>query len=126
MTNVLIVNTQTELAEVWQSHLKRHGIDVLLCVSEDCAVRALERHDIDVMIVDLLLEDGRAFSIADIAQFRQPNAQLIFVTRNSFFSDGSIFNLCANARAVVQNDTPPEDLVAMVDHYAQRAVSRPA
>jgi hypothetical protein len=43
---------------------------------------------------------------------------VIFVTDTSFFSDGSIFNLAANACAFIQTNTPPEDIAALVEHYA--------
>jgi len=43
------------------------------------------------------------------------------VTNTSFFSDGSIFQVSNNACAYVQSETPPEDLAAMVEHYARPA-----
>lgn len=59
--------------------------------------------------------------VANSAQFNQPNANVVFVTDTTFFSDGSIFALCANARAFMETTTPPDDLAAVVHHYAQNA-----
>ena len=42
---------------------------------------------------------------------------MFFVT-NTFFSDGSIFQHCSNACGYIQSSTPPEDIAAMVEHYA--------
>jgi len=64
-----------------------------------------------------VLENGSALAVADYANYRQPDARVIFVTNTSFFSDGSIFAHSANARAFVPSGTPPEDLAAMVEHY---------
>ena len=62
-------------------------------------------------------EDGAEVSVAEIAAFRQPDASVIFVTRDRFFSDGSVFALSSNARAMVSPDTPLDDLAAIVEHY---------
>lgn len=81
------------------------------------AITHLASREVDVIIMDLVLEEGAALAVSDYANFRRPKAQVIFVTNTTFFSDGSIFNHCSNARAFVQSATPPEDLVAMVAHY---------
>jgi hypothetical protein len=65
------------------------------------------------------LDDGSAFAVADYASFRHPDAGVIFVSNTSFFSDGSIFQLCSNACAFVPSATQPDDLAAMVEHYAK-------
>ena len=48
----------------------------------------------------------------------ESSAKVVFVTNSSFFSDGSIFQHASNAAAFVKSSTPPEDLTAMVTHYA--------
>ena len=59
--------------------------------------------------------------------YRQPDAQVIFVTNTSFFSDGSIFQLFSHACAYVQSEMAPDDLAAIIEHYAanRHTVSRP-
>ena len=71
------------------------------------------------MILDLVLDEGSALAVSDFASYRQPLARVIFVTNTSFFSDGSIFRHCVNACAYMPSATPPEDLAAMVEHYAR-------
>ena len=61
---------------------------------------------------------GSALAVADFASYRRPDARVLFVTNTSFFSDGSILSHSPNACAYVQSETPPEDLAAMVEHYA--------
>lgn len=72
----------------------------------------------DIIVLDLVLDNGSALAVADFASYRRPDARVIFVTNTSFFSDGSIFAHSPNACAYVQSETPPEDLAAMVEHYA--------
>ena len=114
---VLIVESVPELATVWYRHLVRQGMQVTSVTGQDMAIAHLSEKDTDIIIRDLVIEEGCALAISDYANYRQPDARVIFVTNTSFFSDGSIFAHSANARAFVQSSTPPEDLAAMVAHY---------
>jgi len=116
-TRVLIVESVPELANVWQRHLERHCMVVAHAYGQQDAIAHLSEHETDIIIQDLVINEGAALAIADYANYRQPAARVIFVTNTTFFSDGSIFAHSANARAFVQSSTPPEDLAAMVAHY---------
>lgn len=115
---VLIVESREDLGVLWQNHLQRLGATTRLVHNQDAACDAIVERQPNVIILDLVLADGSALAISDFASYRAPQARIIFVTDTSFFSDGSIFNLASNACAFVQSNTPPEDLAAMVEHYA--------
>ncbi|HEY9040216.1 MAG TPA: hypothetical protein VIN05_14885 [Roseovarius sp.] len=117
--NVLIVESDPDLGQLWQRHMVRQGLDTRLESGQTPAISALQTGQFDVIVLDLVLQHGSALAVADYASYRHPEAQIVFVNSTSFFSDGSIFALCANARAFVQTDTPPEDLAAMVAHYGR-------
>ncbi len=114
---VLIVESRSELGTLWQRHLERQGMEVASVGTQEGAIAYLTDNKVDIIILDLVLEEGAALAVSDYAQFRQPEARVIFVTNTSFFSDGSIFAHSANARAFLPSSTPPEDLAAMVEHY---------
>ncbi|WP_172300203.1 response regulator transcription factor [Pseudoruegeria sp. HB172150] len=116
---VLIVESEPELADMWSRHLRRQGAAVLAAHSEAEAVSALENNLVEVIVLDLVLENGSAFAVADYASYRQPKARVIFVTGTSFFSDGSIFRHIPNACAFLPSSIPPEDLAVLVDHYGE-------
>jgi DNA-binding NtrC family response regulator len=116
--DVLIVQSSPELGLIWQRHLLRCGMRVHVAEGQDDAIGILTRNHVDIIILDLVLQSGSALAIADFANYRCPHARVIFVTNTRFFSDGSIFAHAANACAFVQTSTPPEDLAAMVEHYA--------
>ena len=78
-----------------------------------------------IVVLDLILDEGSAFAVADFMNYRQPDAQVIFVTNTSFFSDGSIFQLFSNACAYVQSETAPDDLAAIIEHYAASRHNNP-
>lgn len=121
---VLIVQSNTDLGEVWQRHLERLLATVTIAQTGSEALRLLQEQSFDVIVLDLVLSEGSALTVADFANFNHPRANVVFVTDTTFFSDGSIFSHSANARAFVETATPPSDLAAIVHHYGQDAGSR--
>ena len=116
--NVLIVESKHELGMLWKRHLERQGGVVTLAHGQDEAIEALRNDAFQIMVLDLVLDEGSALAVSDFASYRRPDMRVIFVTNTTFFSDGSIFAHSSNACAYVQSGTPPEDLAAMVDYYA--------
>jgi DNA-binding NtrC family response regulator len=114
---VFIVEGRPELARLWANYLERQGAEVYLAYSEAEAVDMLQMVTVDVIVLDLVLDNGSAFAVADYASYSQPTARVIFVTNTSFFSDGSIFQHIPNACAFLPAATKPEDLAAVVHHY---------
>ncbi len=114
---VLIVEANPDLGWVWQRHLERRNCDVTLAHTQNEAIEAIRDDDIDIIVLNLILEDGSAFAIADFASYRRPQARIIFTTNSNFFSDGSIFQHIPNACAMMPSRMPPEDLSALVEHY---------
>lgn len=117
---VLIVESSKELGALWQRHLERVPLRTILVSDANAATDIIQSEPIDVIILDLVLEKGNALTVADFASFRQPDCRVIFVTNTTFFSDGSIFQLCSNACAFVPCATQPADLAAIAQHYALR------
>lgn len=121
---VLIVQSNANLGQLWQRHLERLDAEVRLVHSGEQALALIADTSFDVIVLDLVLRDGCALTVADLAQFRQPDANVVFVTDTTFFSDGSIFNHSANARAFIETATPPKDLAAIVHHYGSASPAR--
>jgi DNA-binding NtrC family response regulator len=117
---VLIVESNPNLGQLWKAHVERLGAaPAVLALSQDDAIQELMRREWDVIVLNLVLEDGGAMSVSDYASYRQPNAKVIIINSTSFFSDGSIFQHFANARAFLPASTKPEDLAATVAHYSR-------
>lgn len=115
--HVLIVEPSRALGGVWSQHLERLGAQVTLVHDQEAAVEVLGRDEVQVIVLNLLPEEGSAFAVADYASVTRPDAKVVFVTNTTFFSDGSIFRHVPNARGFLGADTPPEDLAAMVDYW---------
>ena len=118
---VLIVQSKIELGNLWRRHLERLHAVVTTVETGDEALVLLQNTTFDVIVLDLVLREGSALTVADFANFNQPRANVVFVTDTTFFSDGSIFSHSANARAFVETTTPPSDLAAIVHHYGNSA-----
>lgn len=118
--NILIVESSPELGRIWQAHLERHGLSVTLVHGQSEAIAHLQAIAPDLIILDLVLNEGSALAIADYASFRHPDTQVIMTTTTGFFSDGSIFQFLSNACAVLPKKVDPDDLTAMVEHYGKQ------
>lgn len=116
-TRVLIVESKPNLGWVWKRHLDNQDCDVRLVHGQEAAIECLRCETFHVLVVDLVVANGSALAIADYANYRQPEAKVIFVTNTRVFSDGSIFQHATNACAMLNSEAPPEDLAAMVEHY---------
>ena len=119
--DVLIVENDKALGELWSRHLERSGNRVVLRHDQHSAMQTLQTSLFDVVVVNVLLRGGSAFLISDAVRAQHPDTPVIFVNNTGFFADGSIFALSPNARAYVRPDTPPEDLTAMIEHFAKSA-----
>lgn len=117
--DVLIVESDVSLAEIWRGHLERSGAAVTVAADQDEAIDVLRRQNADVIVLDLFLETGSPIAVADYASYRRPEARVVFVTNTTFFSDGSIFSHIPNACAYLAAGTPPADLTAIVEHYGR-------
>lgn len=115
--HVLIVQSNANLGAIWQRHLERLAARVTVVNTGQDALHLIENVFFDVIVLDLVLSEGSALTVSDFAAFRQPEANVVFVTDTTFFSDGSIFQHCANARALIETETPPRDLAEIVHHY---------
>lgn len=116
---ILIVASNPDLSRIWGRHLKRHGQDVEILSSQKEAVDYLYENSAEVIVLDLMLTNGSAIAIADFASYRRPDARIVFVTNNTFFSDGSLFTHIPNTAAILQEQTPPNDLAAIVAYHGR-------
>ena len=113
----LIVESNPNLGRAWALALQSLGADVTLAIDGDEAARKINATKFDVIVLNVLLKAGSALAISDLASFRQPEANVVFVTSTTFFSDGSIFRHAGNARALVDIEMPAEDIASIVHHY---------
>lgn len=120
---VLLVQNNKGLSDLWAAFLCRQGIAVTQVYRQSEAIHQLRFNRFDALVLDLVLPDGGAIAISDYATYKHPDVPIIAVTSGSFFSDGSIFELIPNARSLMRTPLRPDDLVAVLDHYAPQKPS---
>jgi DNA-binding NtrC family response regulator len=123
---ILLVESDAALGALWCKHLERYGGETKLCTTEETAIAALRFQSFDVLVLDLVMQNASVLAISDFATYRNPKVAIIVVTANSFFSDGSIFEIIPNARGYLHKPIQPDDLAALVDHYGRHALSKTA
>lgn len=119
--DVLIVEPEAALGEVWGRHIGRGGARVTLVGGAEAAIAHLASEAPAVIVVDLRLPEGGALAVADYASYRRPAARVVFVTTASFFADGSVFRYSANAAACLGTGVAPEDLATVVAWHGRAA-----
>lgn len=115
---ILLVQHNVDLSELWSRFLQRQGVDVVQAATQAAAIEKLRFEKFDALVLDIVLPDGGAIAISDYATYRYPDVPIIAVTSTSFFSDGSIFDLIPNARSLMRTPLRPDDLAAVLEHYA--------
>ncbi len=123
---VLIVEHNRDLARIWAGFLVRQGMTCSLAGSRPEAYAQLRAKPFDALVLDMELPEAEALAVADFATYRNPDVPIIAVTARGFFSDGAIFELIPNARGLLRAPLRPEDMAALVEHYAGRASGRAA
>lgn len=113
---VLIVQDNADLGRIWLRFLERQGVEAALVTTQAEAFDALRTESFDALVLEPMLEGENGFVVADFAVMRQPEIQVIAVTKSSFFSDGSIFELIPNAAGVMRVPLRPDDLAAFLEH----------
>mgnify|MGYP000079539146 CR=1 FL=1 len=97
--NILIVEGQTALANLWRRHLERLGAVVHLATKQEEAIDLISENDFEVIVLDLVLKHGSALAVSDFAHYRLPSARVVFVTNTSFWKFPSLFYKDCNSQA---------------------------
>lgn len=83
------------------------------------AARFIEDKHIDLLLLDLMIGTDLSTQIADLAGYRLPNAEVIYLTGSDRFPNGELFNLSRNASWVLRKPVDFFDLKAMIAHLSQ-------
>jgi DNA-binding NtrC family response regulator len=77
---VLVVDNDVAMADMLRQHLESEGHTVITLTSGREALRALEGHDIDVVLTDLVMDDVDGMAMLREAQRRDPQPRVILMT----------------------------------------------
>ena len=117
--HILIVDDETELAELLAVYLRNGGFRVTLCGDGACALRCVKQEHVDLAILDVMLPDMSGFEICRTIR-QQHFFPMIMLTAKIDDKD-KIFGLTLGADDYITKPFNPLEVVARVRTQLRRA-----
>ncbi|MCI0545910.1 MAG: sigma-54 dependent transcriptional regulator [Candidatus Rokubacteria bacterium] len=77
---VLVVDNDPEMVTLLRRHLESEGLAVCTAGSGEAAIEAAQSQDLDVILTDLIMDDGGGMEVLAAAQRTRPGARVILMT----------------------------------------------
>lgn len=126
MALVLLLEDDPYLQFTFTEALRDAGHEVLVASDNDEAMSELRRSTPDVLVLDLMINDGFSTDVANYAVYSAPQAEVIFMTGSGLFPKGELFGMSRNARLVLRKPVKMDELTTMVAHVADGVHALPA
>lgn len=117
--HILIVDDETELAELLAVYLRNGGFRVTLCGDGACALRCVKQEHVDLAILDVMLPDMSGFEIC--RTIRQQHFFPIIMLTAKIDDNDKIFGLTLGADDYITKPFNPLEVVARVSTQLRRA-----
>lgn len=117
--HILIVDDETELAELLAVYLRNGGFRVTLCGDGACALHCIESEAIDLAILDVMLPDMSGFEIC--RTIRQKYFFPIIMLTAKIDDNDKVFGLTLGADDYITKPFNPLEVVARVRTQLRRA-----
>lgn len=86
LRHILVVDDDAMVCMAIELHLQRHGFRVTVADGGEAGIHALDRHKIDVMIIDIFMPHMRGFESIRVFHERAPEIPLIAMSGYAFAS----------------------------------------
>ncbi|WP_425041052.1 response regulator [Primorskyibacter sp. S187A] len=116
----MLLEDDAGLRFTFSAGLESAGHDVIALSSCSEAIQALKTFKPDVLVLDLLIDDGSSIEVASFANYAAPEAEVVYVTGSGMFPRGELFNMVNNLRWVLRKPIQIADLNDMISHVALR------
>lgn len=121
MAVVLVVEDDVGLQFVIGEALRSAGHEVHVACDNEQAMAVLRRHTPDILLLDLMVENGMSTDVANYAAYSAPDAAVIFMTGSGMFPKGELFGMSQNARLVLRKPVHLGELDTMIKHVTADA-----
>lgn len=123
---VLILEDDQLLAQVFAEALEEVGHSVTLAHTNDVATQHLRETQFDLLIFDLLIDGETCIPVLDFANYAAPDAEVILVTGSGLFPRGEMHYSIADVSYRIQKPVKLSDLVLVVEHFERTRMARRA
>ncbi|MGG7567682.1 response regulator [Rhodovulum sp. DZ06] len=120
----LVADDNADLAELWAIALRADGHDVTCCTDGNQAVNQMRVQDFDLLVLDLFMPGGGALSLARVAVYNNPDAQVMVITGADCFAYGELLEMGDNIAMVLRKPVSPQDLRSFVTHLEHKRRAR--
>lgn len=116
----LVADDNADLARLWGLALEADGHDVTVCTDGIDAVNRMRVKNYDLLVLDLFMPGGGALSLARVAIYNNPDAQVLVVTGADCFAYGELLEMGENIAMVLRKPVSPMDLRHYVKHIESK------
>lgn len=113
---VMVLEDDPSLRFALTQVLEGEGHRVFAAANISQAVEVLLRVAPDVLLLDLMIGREYSIQIADLAGYRVPNAEVIYLTGSNMFPNGELYKLSQNASWVLRKPIDFFELKSMLTH----------
>ena len=114
--NILVLEDDPDLRFALAEVLEAGGHTVHGAGNISQACETLENVAPDLLLLDLMIGSVDTIQVADLAGYRVPDADVIYLTGSNKYPNGELFELSSNASWVLRKPIDFRALMAMVDH----------
>lgn len=122
---VLLLEDDPALRFALAQALEDAGHNVHAAASILGAVEILEQEIPDLLLLDLMIGSEASIQIADLAAYRAPNAEVVYLTGSNRFPSGELFELSTNASLVLRKPIDVRHLQSYIGHLEATRHSAP-
>jgi DNA-binding response OmpR family regulator len=123
---VLVLEDDPALRFALTQMLEEDGHTVSEAADIPTACDLLNEVKPDLLLLDLMIGPADSIQVADLAGYRVPDADVIYLTGSNKFPNGELFGFSRNASWVLRKPIDFYELKAMIDHIGRSGRSQTA
>jgi DNA-binding response OmpR family regulator len=125
MKHILVVDNERELLELLELHLKQAGMRVFGAESGYEALKLLQEHRFDLVILDILMDEMDGFTVLRRIRDNELNMPVILLSAKQEL-ESKVYGLNLGADDYVTKPFSPAELVARVNAHLRRSGGVPS
>lgn len=119
MSQILIVDDESEIRKLIRKHLEHAGFQIIEAESGQQAIKRMQENDIELIILDLMMDNGNGFEVLRYLQQKTSKTLVIALSARGELQD-KIDTLGLGADDYITKPFSPMELLARVQAHLRR------
>lgn len=115
---ILVVDDDLALRRLWTEVFSEAGHETLNAADAGTARELIMTHRFDVIVLDLHLGNESGLSVALLANYYNPDCNVIMITGSALFPKGELFEMVPSLSTVLRKPVAIDELLAVTEHRA--------